>query len=68
MVSINEASLSRLTYALSAIMAENLIQIRENSPFVSIQDCSASNPPNSMPLNAILCVCALHPMVGCPPY
>ena len=39
-VSINEASVQRLTVALSAIMAENIVQIRESRPFDSMADCS----------------------------
>ncbi len=34
--------MERLTCAVSAIMAENIIQIREARPFVSVQDCSTS--------------------------
>eukprot|EP01043_Picozoa_sp_COSAG02_P021261 COSAG02_NODE_1076_length_14725_cov_10.610215_6_plen_129_part_00 len=34
--------MERLTGAVSAIMAENIIQIREARPFVSVQDCSTS--------------------------
>ena len=43
-VSINEASMDRLTCAVSAAMAENIIQIREARPFESMQDCSTSLP------------------------
>eukprot|EP01043_Picozoa_sp_COSAG02_P041414 COSAG02_NODE_3430_length_6758_cov_386.535816_2_plen_124_part_00 len=41
-MSINAASMERLTCVVSAVMAENIIQIREARPFVSVQDCSAS--------------------------
>lgn len=40
-VSINEASMDRLVCAVSSVMAENIIQIREARPFASVQDCSA---------------------------